>query len=60
MAGGNGQDTETGKRETPILIAAKNGVVEMVYKILQLFPVALHDMNSDKKKIGRASCRERV
>ncbi|XP_027115197.2 uncharacterized protein [Coffea arabica] len=49
--GGNGQDTETGKRETPILIAAKNGVVEMVYKILQLFPVAVHDMNSDKKNV---------
>ncbi|KAK9281467.1 hypothetical protein L1049_004370 [Liquidambar formosana] len=39
------------KRETPILIAAKNGVTEMVEKILELFPVAIHDMNSDKKNM---------
>lgn len=39
------------KKETPILIAAKNGIVEMVEKILDLFPVAIHDMNSDKKNI---------
>ncbi|KAL2510729.1 Ankyrin repeat family protein [Abeliophyllum distichum] len=45
----NGQEMEKG--ETPILIAAKNGVVEMVQKILELFPVAIHDMNTDKKNI---------
>lgn len=38
-------------RETPILLAAKNGVVEMVEKILQLFPVAIHDLNADGKNI---------
>ncbi|KAK6239160.1 hypothetical protein QUC31_004629 [Theobroma cacao] len=39
------------KGETPILIAAKSGITEMVEKILELFPVALHDMNSEKKNI---------
>ncbi|XP_070675486.1 uncharacterized protein [Malus domestica] len=37
--------------ETPILIAARNGVTEMVEKILELFPVAIHDMNKEKKNI---------
>ncbi|KAF7818356.1 serine/threonine-protein phosphatase 6 regulatory ankyrin repeat subunit B-like [Senna tora] len=39
------------KIETPILIAAKNGVTEMVEKILELFPVAIHDMNEEKKNL---------
>lgn len=38
-------------KDTPILIAAKNGVVEMVEKILHLFPVAIHDLNADQKNI---------
>lgn len=38
-------------QETPVLIAAKNGVVEMVEKILHLFPVAIHDLNADQKNI---------
>ena len=37
--------------ETPILIAAKNGVTEMVEKILEMFPVAVHDMDANKKNI---------
>ncbi|KAK7412498.1 hypothetical protein VNO78_03962 [Psophocarpus tetragonolobus] len=37
--------------ETPILIAAKNGVTEMVAKIIDLFPVAVHDMDAKKKNI---------
>ncbi|PQM40041.1 hypothetical protein Pyn_33115 [Prunus yedoensis var. nudiflora] len=39
------------KKETPILIAAKSGVTEMVEKILELFPVAIHDMNTEKKNV---------
>lgn len=39
------------QRETAILIAAKNGITEVVEKILDLFPVAIHDMNSEKKNI---------
>nr|XP_011458592.1 PREDICTED: uncharacterized protein LOC101306484 isoform X2 [Fragaria vesca subsp. vesca] len=42
---------EMEKKETPILIAAKNGVTEMVEKILELFPVAIHDLNAQKKNI---------
>ncbi|KAJ4718788.1 Ankyrin repeat-containing protein [Melia azedarach] len=50
-------NTLTGKRlnnpnsskETPILIAAKRGVVEMVEKILDKFPVAVQDLDSNNK-----------
>ncbi|KAH9785727.1 ANK REP REGION domain-containing protein [Citrus sinensis] len=38
-------------RETPILIAAKNGITEIVEKILKSFPVAILDMNSEKKNV---------
>ncbi|XAR61166.1 Non-specific serine/threonine protein kinase [Bertholletia excelsa] len=37
------------KKETPILLAAKNGIKEMMESILNCFPVAIHDMNSEKK-----------
>lgn len=46
-----GDRSEMSKKETPILLAAKNGITEIVEEILKLFPVALHDMNSDKKNI---------
>ncbi|GMY16802.1 ankyrin repeat and protein kinase domain-containing protein 1 [Fagus crenata] len=39
------------KKETPILIAAKNGIIEMVEKILKKFPVSIYDMNEHKKNI---------
>lgn len=39
------------KMETPILIAAKNGVIEIVEKILELFPTALYDADSKEKNI---------
>ena len=39
------------KKESPILIAAKNGITEIVANILELFPVAIHDMNEHKKNI---------
>ena len=42
---------EIAKKETSILIAAKNRIVEMVESILDLFPMAIHDMNSEKKNI---------
>ncbi|MED6155104.1 hypothetical protein PIB30_002314 [Stylosanthes scabra] len=37
--------------EAPILIAARNGIIEMVEKILDMFPVAVHDMDCNKKNI---------
>lgn len=39
------------KKETPLLTAAKNGITEMVAKILELFPAAIHDTNNEKKNI---------
>ncbi|KAB1216027.1 hypothetical protein CJ030_MR4G022485 [Morella rubra] len=37
--------------ETPILIAAKNGVTEIVGRILNLFPAAIHDTDEDGKNV---------
>lgn len=42
---------ERGKGQTPILIAAKLGVIEMVGKILEEFPVAIHDEDAEKKNV---------
>ncbi|PPD85671.1 hypothetical protein GOBAR_DD17394 [Gossypium barbadense] len=42
---------EVAKRETPILIAANSGITEMVDQMLQRFPVAIHEMNSENKNI---------
>ena len=54
---GNGEDAgnlaedddRNTKNETPILIAAKMGVTEVVNKILDEIPVASFDINSDHK-----------
>lgn len=37
--------------ETPILYAAKNGILEMVEGILDYFPMAIHDESSEGKNI---------
>jgi ankyrin repeat protein len=37
--------------ETPILIAAKNGITEIVEKIMEDFPFCIHGMNIKKKNI---------
>ncbi|KAK7359649.1 hypothetical protein VNO77_01611 [Canavalia gladiata] len=39
------------RRESPILIAAKMGVTEMVEKILETNPVAIHDVDSNNKNV---------
>eukprot|EP00261_Vitis_vinifera_P037165 XP_019078408.1 PREDICTED: uncharacterized protein LOC100854873 isoform X2 [Vitis vinifera] len=39
------------RSETPILTAARTGIKEIVELILKHFPVAIHDMNSQKKNI---------
>lgn len=42
----------TAKQEkSPILVAAKMGVTEMVEEILKKFPIAIEDMNQDKKNV---------
>ena len=38
--------------ETPILYAAKNGILEMVEGILDNFPMAIHDETSEGKNIA--------
>lgn len=47
------------KKETPILIAAKMGVTEMVEKILDKFPVAILDLNSDNKNVALLAVENR-
>ncbi|ESR34152.1 hypothetical protein CICLE_v10006513mg [Citrus x clementina] len=42
---------QSGRKETPILIAARMGVTEMVEQILGTFPVAIHDLDSDRKNV---------
>ncbi|XP_028758447.1 uncharacterized protein LOC114717476 [Neltuma alba] len=48
---GGVEECEKRKKEPPILIAAKNGVIEMVKEIRRLFPVAIYDENEEKKNI---------
>ncbi|TKY72028.1 Ankyrin-1 protein [Spatholobus suberectus] len=43
--------TQKRRTESPILIAAKMGVTEMVEKILDTNPVAIHDVDSDNKNV---------
>ncbi|KAL2341037.1 hypothetical protein Fmac_008977 [Flemingia macrophylla] len=48
----NGENkNEQRMMETPILIAARNGVTEMVEKIMDMFPVAVHDIDAKKKNL---------
>ncbi|RWR75614.1 serine/threonine-protein phosphatase 6 regulatory ankyrin repeat subunit B-like protein [Cinnamomum micranthum f. kanehirae] len=42
-------DKEDVKEKSPFLVAAKMGVTEMVAEILDKFPVAIDDMNQEKK-----------
>ncbi|ONI26164.1 hypothetical protein PRUPE_1G007800 [Prunus persica] len=44
---------------TPILIAAKMGVSEMVEKILKKFPVAIHDVDSENKNVALLAIENR-
>ncbi|XXG52131.1 hypothetical protein AAC387_Pa03g0526 [Persea americana] len=40
-----------GKYISPILVAAKNGVVEIVKEILNAYSVAIYDVDADKKNV---------
>ncbi|XP_037495520.1 ankyrin repeat-containing protein ITN1-like [Jatropha curcas] len=51
MAAEKKETSEVAVKETAILIAAKNGIEEMVDKILEKFPVAIHDVNSENKNV---------
>ncbi|MED6121679.1 hypothetical protein PIB30_032446 [Stylosanthes scabra] len=39
------------RTDSPILIAAKMGITEMVEKILDIFPVAIQDVDSENKNV---------
>lgn len=43
--------SKANKKETDILIAARNGITEMVEAILEKFPVAVNDVDAEKKNI---------
>ncbi|KAH1243697.1 Ankyrin repeat-containing protein ITN1 [Glycine max] len=47
----NKKTIEKKRSVSPILIAAKMGVNEMVEKVLDTFPVAIHDVDSDNKNV---------
>ena len=42
---------EVDKKETPFLVAAKNGIVELVNEILDKIPSAIHNTNSRKENV---------
>ncbi|KAJ9696105.1 hypothetical protein PVL29_008382 [Vitis rotundifolia] len=48
-----------GKRKSPVLIAAENGIIEMVEKILILFPAAIRHVDADKKNIVLLAVKNR-
>ncbi|KAL6338295.1 hypothetical protein AAG906_018570 [Vitis piasezkii] len=50
---------EMGKRKSPVLIAAENGIIEMVEKILKLFPAAIRHVDSDQKNIVLLAVKNR-
>ncbi|KAJ6685028.1 REPEAT PROTEIN putative-RELATED [Salix purpurea] len=39
------------KTDTPLLMAAKNGITEIMEKILDKYSFAIHDLNSQKKNV---------
>lgn len=45
--------------ETPVLIAAKNGIKELVEKILHLFPEAMYDTSPDGKNVMHIALENR-
>ncbi|XP_034690194.1 uncharacterized protein LOC117917862 isoform X1 [Vitis riparia] len=51
LSGTENKNQETEKLRTPVLIAAKNGIKEMVESILDCSPMAIHDASPEKKNI---------
>ncbi|XP_054812025.1 uncharacterized protein LOC129313134 isoform X2 [Prosopis cineraria] len=45
--------------ETPLMIAAKNGAIEMVEMILEKFPSMINDVNDEKKNIVLVAAENR-
>ncbi|KAL6291930.1 hypothetical protein ACE6H2_000072 [Prunus campanulata] len=55
----NNETDEKVKRQTPILIAAKMGVSEMVEEILKNYPVAILDVDSENKNVALLAVENR-
>ncbi|KAL5988661.1 hypothetical protein ACLOJK_026759 [Asimina triloba] len=51
LLAGTGILAGTGKRVSPILVAAMKGVEEMVEKIIESYPVAIRDVDQDGKNV---------
>ena len=50
---GKEETPETAEIETPILVAARNGITEMVEQILQKFPMAINDKSKEMSKMTK-------
>ena len=48
LMAGNGETTKLVNTETPILLAARNGITKMVEQILKDFPLAINDQSEGK------------
>lgn len=59
VTGDHASDGAVENEEKLIHLAAKNGVVEMVAGILKRFPVAIFDMNNEKKNVVLVSVEHR-
>ncbi|XP_034203811.1 ankyrin repeat-containing protein ITN1-like [Prunus dulcis] len=55
----NDKDNKLEDKKTPILIAAKMGVSEMVETILDKFPVAIEDVDSENKNVALLAVENR-
>ncbi|ONI26162.1 hypothetical protein PRUPE_1G007700 [Prunus persica] len=53
------KDNKLEDKKTPILIAAKMGVKEMVETILEKFPVAIEDVDSENKNVALLAVENR-
>ncbi|XP_016647461.1 PREDICTED: ankyrin repeat-containing protein At3g12360-like [Prunus mume] len=53
------KDKKSEDKKTPILIAAKMGVSEMVETILKKFPVAIYDVDSENKNVALLAVENR-
>ncbi|KAG7970478.1 hypothetical protein I3843_07G085600 [Carya illinoinensis] len=51
MGRSNLERTSKTSLHTPILLAAKNGIAEIVERIIEVCPIAINDVNSDNKNI---------
>ncbi|KAK4281207.1 hypothetical protein QN277_012729 [Acacia crassicarpa] len=56
---GGDTDKETEETHTPLLVAAQNGVIEVVHEILSKFPVTVYETTSKDKNILQVAVENR-